>query len=177
MSHNGVLSGITQPDELAQRISEALKAQVPDDVTLPDKFRAFFTRNWRMKLGALGLVSILWLLFAGQQNFEVTLNIPLKITNLPPDLEIVQPVKPRVSITIRGLRKDASTVAPNDVDAVLDLSAADVGRETFRIARHQITLPNEQVNVVRIEPSEITFEFRGKEQTQEPLPQSSRPQG
>ena len=171
------MSRITQPDELTQQISEALKAPVPANVTLLDKFLSFFVHHWRLKFGALGLVSILWLLFAGQQDFEATLKISLKIVNLPPDMEIVQPVKPRVSITIRGLRKDASTVDPDDVDEVLDLTLAGLGREAFRIARHQIMLPNEQVNVVKIEPSEITFEFRDKEQIQKPIPESSQPQG
>ena len=175
LSRDGKLSRITQPDELTQQISEALKAPVPTNVTLLDKFRTFFVHHWRIKLGALSLVSILWLLFAGQQDFEVTLQIPLETVNLPSDMEIVRPVNPRVSITIRGLRKDASPMDPDDVDAVLDLTLAGLGREAFRIARHQIMLPNEQVNVVKIEPSEITFELRDKEQIQKPLPRSSQP--
>jgi len=173
LSFNGEMKKITQPDDLAQQISEALKAPVPTNVTLLDKFRAFFVHHWRLKFGALGLVSILWLLFAGQQDFEATLKIPLKIVNLPSHMEIVQPVNPRVSITIRGLRKDASTMDADDVQAVLDLALAGPGTETFRIARHQIMLSNEQVNVVKIEPSDITFEFRGKGQTRTPAPQSS----
>ena len=177
LSRDGKLSRITQPDELTQQISEALKAPIPTNVTLLDKFRTFFVHHWRIKLGALSLVSILWLLFAGQQDFEATLHIPLETVNLPSDMEIVQPMNPRIAITIRGLRKDASTMDPDDVDAVLDLTLAGLGREAFRIARHQIMLPNEQVNVVKIEPSEITFEFRDKEQIQKPLPRSSQPQG
>ncbi len=163
---------IAQPGELTQQISEALRPPVPKNVTLLDKLSAFFIHHWRLKLGALGLVSILWLLFAGQQDFEATFQVPLQTVNLPSNMEIVRPENPRISITIRGLRKDASTVDPDDVDARLDLALAGLGREIFRIARHQILLPNEQVNVVKIEPSEISFEFRDKEPINSLVPQS-----
>ena len=117
------------------------------------------------------------MLFAGQQDFEKTIQVPLKTGNLPANMEIVQPQNPRISITIRGLRKDASTVDPDDVDAHLDLRSADWGKETFRIARDQIRLSNEQIDVVKIDPSEIKFEFKNKEQIHNPIPQSTQPQG
>ena len=177
LSRGGELSGISNPEELAVQISETLKPTVPANETLLGKLRAFFVRNWRQKLGALGLVSILWLLFAGQQDFEVTLQVPLKTDRLPSNMVIVQPQSPRINITIRGLRKDASTVDPDDVDARLDLRSAGLGRETFRIARDQILLFNEQIDVVKIDPSEIKFEFRDKERINSPIPQSTRSQG
>ena len=111
----------------------------------------------------LSLISAFWLLFAGQQNFQVNLQVPLKVKNLPAEMEIVQPINPMVKITIRGLRKDASTVNPDEVNARVDLSLASLGRTIFRISRDQIVLHNEQVNVVRIVPSEISFEFKDKQ--------------
>ena len=177
LSRGGESATISQPDDLTLQISEALKSPVPTNVTLLDKLRTFFVHHWRLKLGSLGLVSILWLLFAGQQDFEVTFQVSLKADNLPPHMDIVQPQNPRIRITIRGLRKDASTVDPDDVDVRLDLTAAGWGRDTFRIVRDQILLPNEQVDVVKIEPSEITFEFKDKEQSHSPIPKASRLEG
>ena len=70
------------------------------------------------------------------------------------------------------ISSDAGLMLHQELDAVLDLTLAGLGRKAFRIARHQIILPNEQVNVVKIEPSEITFEFRDKEPIQKPIPES-----
>ena len=117
-------------------------------------------------------MSALWLLFAGQQEFEVTLLVPLQIQNRPADMEILQPIDPRITITIRGLRKDASTVKPNQVYAVLDLTLAAYGWKNFRITRDQIVLPNALVSVVRIEPPEITFDFEEKPKTPAAAPSS-----
>ena len=177
LARGGELTVITHPDNLTALVSEALRPPLPAAMTLLDKLRALFVYNWRLKLGAICFMSILWLLFAGQQDFEKTIQVPLKMANLPPNMEIVQPQNPRISITIRGLRKDASTVNSDDVDASLDLRSAGLGRETFRIARDQILLFNEQIDVVKIDPSEIKFEFRDKERINRPIPQSTRPQG
>ena len=115
-----------------------------------------------MKVGALGLVSVLWLLLAGQQDFEVALRIPLSLRNLPAQMEILEPMNPEVQITVRGLRKDASTLDEKNVQAKLDLSLARSGSKTFRITRDHIILPNDRIYVVNINPSQMEFKFRKK---------------
>jgi len=47
----------------------------------------------------------------------------------------------------------------------LDLSAAGKGKRTFIISRDQISLPNDRVQVVSIDPSQVTFKFREKTRT------------
>jgi hypothetical protein len=120
------------------------------------------THRWLLKLGSLGLVSVFWLLLAGQQDFEVNLRVPLEIKNLPGRLEILDPIKPRVQIRVRGLRKDASTLSDRNVHAQIDLSFAELGRRTYRITRDQITLPNDRVYVVNITPPQVEFKFLEK---------------
>ncbi|MBW1699283.1 MAG: hypothetical protein JRH18_14285 [Deltaproteobacteria bacterium] len=163
LARSGRLDRMNSPDELAHLVEEALKIPTPPSTGLLEKIRSLLITRWRLKLGTLGLVSALWLLFAGQQDFEVSLQVPLEVRNLPAQMEILQPLNPRIKITIRGLRKDASTVNPAEVSAYVDLSMAGLGRRIFRILPDQVSLPNEQVNVVRIEPSEIFFEFKEKD--------------
>ena len=157
---------------LSDLITEALKPADVNHVPLIHRIRSFVLQRWHLKLGTLAFVSALWLLFAGQQDFEVTLQVPLQIQNRPADIEILQPIDPRITITIRGLRKDASTVKPNQVYAVLDLTLAAYGWKNFRITRDQIVLPNALVSVVRIEPPEITFDFEEKPKTPAAAPSS-----
>jgi hypothetical protein len=121
--------------------------------------RQLLTRRWRLKLGSLALVSVLWLLLAGQQDFEVNFRVPVEINSLPTELEIVDPVKPEIQVTVRGLRKDAGTLKPRDIRVRLDLANAAAGTQNFRIFQNLITLPGRQLDVVRIQPAELTLTF------------------
>jgi hypothetical protein len=112
--------------------------------------------------GTLGLVSLLWLLLAGQQDFEVALRVPLEIKNLPEKMEIIEPMKPEVHITLRGLRKDASTLTEKNIRVELDLSPARFGNRIFRITRDQIVLPDDRIYVVNIRPPQVEFKFKEK---------------
>ncbi len=126
------------------------------------KTRFALQNRWQAKLASLGLVSVLWLLLAGQQNFEVNLSIPIEITNLPVENEIITPVNPEVAVRVRGLRKDAATLSRRDILVELDLSSARGTVQYFRITRDNIRLDNERLSVVSIEPSQVRFEFRPK---------------
>jgi hypothetical protein len=147
---------------LSNLIAEALEPPTDTQVTLIHRVRSLIVQRWHLKLGMLACVSVLWLLFAGQQDFEVTLQVPLQVKNCPANLEILHPLDPRIKVTIRGLRKDASTVRANEVYASVDVALAAYGWKNFRITPEQIILPNTLVSVVRIDPSDITFDFSEK---------------
>jgi hypothetical protein len=66
-------------------------------------------------------------------------------------------------ITVRGLRKDASTLNDRNVHAEIDLSLAALGRKTFRISHEQILLPSETISIVNIQPPEFKFHFEREE--------------
>jgi len=159
--HSTNVRQMESPEVMAAIVSEALSPPVVKQ-NLIVRLRSLITERWRIKLGTLALIAVLWLMFAGQQNFEVTMQVPLKVVNLPAEMEIVQPLNPGIKITIRGLRRDASTVQANEIIAQVNIALAGLGQTVFRISPDQVILPNEQVHVVRIDPSEITFEFRQK---------------
>ena len=92
----------------------------------------------------------------------MTVPVRLETRNLPAQMEILQPVSPEVNITVRGLRKDASTLAGADVTAVMDLSMARMGRKIFPIRPEQISMPNDRLQVVKIDPAKMEFSFKEK---------------
>ncbi len=147
-------------EQLFKLVQQAIAPVSPAGITWWKRIRALVVRRLPLKIGALALVSILWLLLAGQQNFEVTLKVPLEVKNVPEAMEILEPVNPEVQITVRGLRKDASTVNRTNTRAEIDLSTARFGTRVFRITRDQILLPNDRVNLVRIEPPLMEFTLR-----------------
>ncbi len=163
LARDGYIGRIEEPDSLKKILTEASALGKPRKKGLLDHLRLLVTQRWTIKLGTFALVGIVWLVFAGQQDFEVTFNVPVEVENLPVQLEIIEPQKPVVSITARGLRKDASILSQRNVDIKLNLSYADQNRNTFRVTPYHITLPNDRIDIVKIRPEEITFTFSLKQ--------------
>jgi hypothetical protein len=74
-------------------------------------------------------------------------------------------MKPEITITARGLRKDASTLNVRNVQAKIDLSLAGYGVRTFRISRNKITLPSKNVDIIKTEPDDFFFVLKDKEKS------------
>jgi len=151
---------VENPQRFYQLIQEALAASSPGDKTWKEKIRYLLLSRWRTKLVTLCLVSLLWLILAGQQDFEVKLRIPLRIKGLPSQMEILEPLNSNIQVTLRGLRRDASILDKENVVAEVDLSRAQPGKMDFAITRNEIRLPDDRVQLVHIDPSRIVFVFK-----------------
>ncbi len=151
---------VTDPQELSRFVAEAVTRPSQAKMAWQGKIRSLILNQWRAKLGSLFLIGLLWLLLAGQQDFEATFTVSLQLAGQPPQMEILQPVNPKVRITVRGLRKDASTLSEKNVLAELDISMARLGKKIFLITRDHIQLPNDRIQVVRIEPAQVEFKFK-----------------
>jgi len=162
LARGGLLDAVQTPRDLYRMMREALAPVRPAGQGWKEKLRLLVVHRWRTKLVMLCLVSLIWLILAGQQNFEVRLSVPIKERNLPPQLEIVQPPHAHVRITVRGLRKDASTLTKENVIAEIDLSHATVGKRAFAITRNLIQLPDDRLQLIDIEPQEVIFTFQKK---------------
>jgi len=160
IARGGALQEVPAATQLAEFMRMGLRPFRPLTETWKQKLANAFRKRLGAKAGALVFVSIFWLLLAGQQNFEVTITLPLEMKNKPPDLELVSPLDPVVKVRLKGLRKDASVLGPHNVRAELDISLAKLGRRTFRIEPRHILLPHDRVKVVGIEPKVIKFSFK-----------------
>jgi uncharacterized protein (TIGR00159 family) len=162
LARGGQIIRAENPENLSQLLIEAIAPRKQAEMSWLGRFRSFLVHRLMLKLGTLGLVSFLWLLLAGQQDFEVSLRVPLETKNLPEEMEILEPMKPEVQINVRGLRKDASILTEKNVHAEIDLSSARFGNRTFRITRDHIVLPNDRIYVVNIRPPQVEFKFKEK---------------
>ncbi|MFP3928496.1 MAG: diadenylate cyclase CdaA [Desulfobacteraceae bacterium] len=153
IADSGELRVLDTPEALAAEMREAFALSRQGQATWKERARLFFTRRWKVKVAVFGVVFGLWLLLAGQQDFEVTVGVPLEIRNIPAGLEIADPVDPRIRVRIRGLRKDASILSEKNVHASVDIAGAGEGSTTLRISRADIVLPNERLYVVDIDPA------------------------
>jgi hypothetical protein len=160
LARAGKVRKIKNAEDLSRSILEGTRPAQASKSSWMGKLGSLVTNRWPLKMGTLLFVTVLWLLFAGQQDFEVSLRVPLRTRNLPPELEIVEPQRPELVITVRGLRKDASTLNDRNVHAEIDLSLAALGKRTFRVSREHILLPSETISIVGIEPPDLQFTFQ-----------------
>jgi diadenylate cyclase len=161
-AREGQMVHVDSQEKFSQMVKEAV---IPHSIPRKkwwERIRFFLVHRWRTKLGTVVLVSLLWLLLAGQQDFEKTISVPLEIKNLPDKMEIVEPLEPTVQITVRGIRKDSSSLNGKNVLAKIDLSMARFGRRIFPITRDQILLPNDRIQVVKIDPPKLEFTLKEK---------------
>jgi diadenylate cyclase len=159
VSRKGEMIKINNYQKLSDFVNEAVMPVAPPKESLKERLRRLFTVRWKIKAGCFALVCLLWVMLAGQQDFNVSIRLPVEIKNLPLDIDIIQPAKPEVKIEFRGLRKDVSILSERNVHLELDLSMARTGKRIFSITRDQILLPNDRVQVINIEPSRLEFEF------------------
>ena len=162
LSRKSEMIPVENSQQLTQFILEAMTPLSMQKKTWWERIRFLLVNRWHVKVGTLFMVSILWLLLAGQQDFEVTFRAPLGIKNLPSRMDILEPINPIIQITVRGLRKDASILSEKNVLAEIDLSMASLGKAIFPIRRDHIRLPNDRVYVMNIRPSQIEFRFKEK---------------
>ena len=162
LARRGEMIHVDSQEKLSQLVTEAVTPYSAPQKKWWEKIRFLLVHRWRAKLVTVLLVSLLWLLLAGQQDFEQTISVPLETKNLPDQMEILEPLEPIVQITVRGLRKDASSLNGKNVLAKIDLSMARLGRRIFPITRDQILLPNDRIQVVKIEPPKLEFSLKEK---------------
>ena len=165
MAREGQIIHVENPQRFYQLIQEALTASGSGDKTWTERIRHILLSRWRTKLVTLCLVSFLWLILAGQQDFEVTLRVPLRIKGLPSHVKILEPLNSNIQVTLRGLRRDASILDKENVVAEVDLSRAQPGKMDFAITRNEIDLSDDRVQLVHIDPSRVVFTFK---EVQEP---------
>ena len=165
MARGGQMIHADSPQRFYPLIQEALAASGPGDKSWKERIRYFLLSRWRTKLTTLCLVSLLWLILAGQQDFEVTLRVPLKIKGVPAQMEILEPLNANVQVTLRGLRRDASILDKENVVAEVDLSGAQPGKMGVAITRNLVQLPDDRVQLVDVSPREVVFTFQRKPET------------
>jgi uncharacterized protein (TIGR00159 family) len=162
----GLIGSIEDPADLIKALEELMTQKERKNQKAWHGIYLFFLHQWRLKLITLGLVTVGWLFMAGQQDFIVSFKVPVELENLPNKMEILEPIKPEITITARGLRKDASTLNARNVRANIDLSMANYGVRTFRISRNKIALPIKNVDIIKIEPDELIFVLNEKKSSQ-----------
>ena len=158
---DGSLEAIPSHELLSKKLGGLLAAERPEFDNFLSILKHFLLKRWQMKLATLAVVSITWFSFAGQQDVEVTINLPLTLQNLSSELTATSNIH-HVKITTRGQRKDIGILSPKNVKMIIDASQGQIGINNYDLTRNQLSLPNDRVEIVRIDPGTIVLELKPK---------------
>ncbi|MBI3796363.1 MAG: diadenylate cyclase [Deltaproteobacteria bacterium] len=120
--------------------------------------------NWQAKLGALAVVSLLWLVVVGPQNTEVGFTIPVVYHNIPEDLDLVGQHTQEVYLGVRGSRELLRFLNQGRLRAEIDLKEAREGTTRYSLSAHEVNLPL-GLQVAGVDPPTVTVHLKKK-----PLP-------
>ena len=147
-------------DQLKAYLKDAMKFGIKEKRGWSEQISSLVVNRWKEKLATFFIVSAVWFMFAGQQDFERNIRVPVELKNIPPKIEVVEPINPVVTIRIRGRRKDVSLISSDNVLCWIDLSMSRYGKREFKVLRSQVSLPNEKINVLDIKPPMFLFKFK-----------------
>jgi len=112
------------------------------------------TKNLELKIASLVIAIALWVFVILSGRSNMTLDIPLQITNLSEGLVVVESPK-TVRVNIEGSKNLLKTLDTGDISAIIDLSDAGPGRVFFNLSRSNISIPKTLV-VRNIEPETVS---------------------
>src|SRR6476660_553799 len=110
-----------------------------------------------LKLMAIALASLLWLIVAGDHLVERSLRVPLEFRNIPPALEIVGDPPTAVDVRLRGSSALLGRLEPRDIVAVLDLGSARPGSRMFHLRSDEVRAPY-GVDVAQVVPGTLALD-------------------
>src|SRR5690348_9085065 len=118
--------------------------------------RNLVTRNWPIKLMALGISVLLWLSVVREPQAEVVHTVPVEFLNVPDDVAISSSNLPQVEIWLRGPLRAVRGVQPTELHPVVDLTLAPhtLAERTYTLSASSIHAPR-GIEIVQVIPSEF----------------------
>ena len=120
------------------------------------KWRDIFRSDWFLKLISLSFAVLLWFLVGGEEMVQVTILMPLEITNVPSTLVIANDLPPALSVKIYGPRSLINNVTKQRISKIIDLRGSHAGRVTIDITPSRLSLPA-GITAMKVDPASITI--------------------
>ncbi len=113
--------------------------------------------NWQYKLLSLGFAIFFWYMVIGQQQSEITIEIPIEFQNVPENYVIVNNPVNKVSILLSGPSPIIKTLTKENISFPVDLSKIKTGKNEIYLYPDMLKLPR-KVNVKLINPSKFMID-------------------
>lgn len=159
----GKITDLDHGQNLEAALTEVLASDEDRETDRLNRIKRLVTRNWKIKLGSLALVSLIWLMVAGQQNYQVKLEAPITYLNQPTGLQVTGLSDRDVRLSLSGPRRRMAKLKAADVKVVVDLRGLRPGNRQIGLIRQNIQIPVD-VELTGIEPRVITVNLHAKEE-------------
>jgi YbbR domain-containing protein len=124
------------------------------------KYRWFSSQKWAADWGfkAVSLIFalLMWYFVVGEDKVDMTVYVPIEITNLPQNLIIANQFKKQLEVTVSGPRGLVRSITNQHITRSIDLANAKPGTQVFQNKPESINLPRGIV-VQRIQPANFTL--------------------
>jgi diadenylate cyclase len=154
MAVDGRMTDWTAPQPLVERLKELLGLTEVRGPSMKGFLKGVFIENWGAKIGALVLVTLAWVVLAGQLEYEISLNAPIRYLNLPPGLVLAEDSAREVRLELSGRRSQAVALRDEDIRVRVELSALSPGVHVIRLSGKDVDLPL-GLRVVQVIPKNI----------------------
>jgi hypothetical protein len=115
---------------------------------------SLITRNWQLKLAALGLAVALWAFVMTSEKADLVVVALVELEGTPSGLEVVGERPDNVDVQLHGLRTTLARLPANQVRARVSLQGAREGESDLRILPEEVIVPP-GVIVTRISPARL----------------------
>lgn len=115
-------------------------------------------RHLGLKVLAVALAVLLWLVVAGEETVERSVRVPLELQQVPIGLDLMSEPPATVDVLVRGASDAIGRMSPGDLVAVLDLRSAREGRRLFPLTPNEVRAPF-GVDVVAVTPNTVGMNF------------------
>jgi YbbR domain-containing protein len=121
------------------------------------RLHRIFSEDVGLKLLSLAFATLLWMFVVGEKRSEVSLSLPLELTQVSADMVVVSPVPEAVRVRLNGPRTLLAAINPHQLAVTLNLEGLLPGISAFEILPSRLNLPR-GVEVTYISPSVVTLE-------------------
>ncbi len=152
--HNGRMQPIGDREHLFESISAHRQEMASFYVKLPEG-----TTHWRaaaQMLASLALAVFFWstLIIAQGEMLEKVVSVPVGFIASSPQLVLVGDKDKSVQLHLAGPKSDLDALNPSDLSVKIDLSKAQVGKQSFVITAENMRLPR-NVDLIDVVPSSV----------------------
>lgn len=114
--------------------------------------------NWQLKLLALAIAVVMWLIIVGVEKAELTIQIPVEISGVAQGQIVAGEVPAELFVRLYGPRTLIRGVAQRRPVKQINLNGLGPGEHIFRLGIQDLTLPP-WVSMTRVDPTEIRIKL------------------
>lgn len=116
------------------------------------------THNWQLKLLAIAIAVIMWLIIVGVEKAELTIQIPVEISGVAQGMIVAGEVPAELSVRLYGPRTLIRGLAQRNPVKQINMNGLGPGDHIFRLGNQDLTLPP-WVTMTRVDPAEIKIKL------------------